>query len=115
MLLSLHWGDPVKWSQEQTGGKEPSRGEPEAPSGQAGGFGQQPPRPSAPGSQHQPQLSPRRKVPVEQPSGDLQQLNATHGSWEQERFKIYIIYTFIIHPLNPLYANHDLVSAVTFP
>lgn len=70
---------------------------------------------SMPAPQHQPQLSPCRKVPVQRPSGDLQQPNATHGSWEQERFKIYIIYTFIIHPLNPLYANHDLVSAVTFP
>lgn len=42
-------------------------------------------------------------------------MNATHVSLEQERFKIYIIYTFIIHPLTPLYANHELVSAVTFP
>lgn len=45
-------------------------------------------------------------------SGSRMQLMAVGN---RKRFKIYIIYTFIIHPLNPFYANHDLVFSSYIP
>lgn len=120
--LSRHLREGQSLTEEGANqGKTAEQGtEPKTPSRQAGAW---PPHPGAPPrrrqaiwrSKHLPRLAPSRKVTVQRPGGSLQQTNATRVSLEQERFKIYIIYTFIIHPLTPLYANHELVSAVTFP